>query len=268
MRRIAPLLIALVWVAVLAPDAVGANRTVFADTRGDACCTEDIRQVVVSNTDAGTITFAITAPVGPEGGTSSDRFIQIVIERSKFIIGTNPDGEGYVLWRGAFELLGRVEASHRGDVFQFVIDRHRLGDTNRFTFGVAFWSITSLGGADLDAAPDAGTWSYQVKLALGAVRPALGVRQNGVGGSRLSAGLALRVGRSDQLLASGTIVCSAAVGRRQLRVLRREFVGRRAVCVWDVPRWARGKAVRGAIGVRVTDQQGSLRRRTFHRLLT
>ena len=164
-------------------------------------------------------------------------------------------------------MLGRVDASHRGDVFRFLINRHRLGDTNQFRFAVGFWAITSMGGANHDDAPDAGKWPYRVKLALGAIQLVLSVRQNGVGGSRLSAGLALRVGHSGQMLASGTIVCVAAVRGRHLRVLRREFVGRRAACVWDVPRWARGKAVRGVIGVRVTDQQSSLRRRTFHRLL-
>jgi hypothetical protein len=254
--------------AVVASDALGANQAVFADKGGDACCTEDIRRVVVSNDDSGTITFTVTAPVGPEGG-ASDRLIEISTEHGVFTIGTNPNGEGYMLWRGAADLmLDRVEAAHHGDVFRFVVDRNRLVDTNRFTFGVSFWRITSLGGANHDDAPDAGKWSYRLKLALGAVRPVLSVRQNGVGGSRLSAGLALRLGQSDHLLASGTIVCAAAVRGRRLRVLRSKFVARRAVCVWEVPRWARGKAVRGVIGVRVTDQRSSLRRRTFHRLLT
>lgn len=262
MRRLLPVF-AVIWL-LIAPDALGANRAVFTDKAGDACCTEDIKRVVVSNDDAGIITFSITAPVGPEGG-ASDRFIEIDTERGKFLIGTNPEGEGYVLGRGIVGGLGRVDASQHGDLFRFMIDRHRLADTNRFSFGVAFWRITSLGGANYDGAPDAGKWSYRVKLALGAVRPVLGVRQSG---SRLAAGLSLFVGHSDQLLGSGTIVCSAKVGSRRLRLLRHEFVSRRAVCVWDVPRWAVGKVVRGAIGVRVTGDRTSLRRRTFSLLLT
>ena len=98
MRRIAPLLVALVWAAVVASDALGANQAVFTDKGGDSCCTEDIRRVVVSNDDSGTITFAVTAPVGPEGG-ASDRLIVISTERGVFTIGTNPNGEGYMLWR-------------------------------------------------------------------------------------------------------------------------------------------------------------------------
>src|SRR5512132_1874207 len=128
MRRVTPLLIALLWVAVAVPDALGANHAAFSDKGGDACCTEDIRRVVVANDDAGTITFAVTAPVGPEGG-ASDRLIEVTTDGGVFVIGTNPIGEGYALWRGAATvMLGRVEASHRGDVFRFVIDRHRLGD--------------------------------------------------------------------------------------------------------------------------------------------
>ncbi len=268
MRRVVPLIVALAWMALTAPDVLGANRATFTDKGGDACCTEDIRRVVVSNDDAGTITFAVTAPLQPAHGSASDRFIKITTARGLFLIGTNPDGEGYVLSRGAAKvLLGRVQASARGDVFRFVIDRHRLGDTDRFSFGVAFWSVTSF-GANVDAAPDAGKWSYEVKLALGGVRPVLGVRQHGVGGSRLSAGLALHLGRSHQLLASGTISCSASVGRRRLRVLRQAFVGRHAVCVWEVPKWARGHVVHGVIVVRITQHQGSPKRRSFRRLVT
>jgi hypothetical protein len=253
MGRLAVVLLAAVAVAVAAPGAFGANRAVFTDATGDACCTEDITQVVVSNDDAGMISFAITAPLHPDSyGGASDRFIEIQTERGDdFVIGTNPDGPGYVLQGG-----GRVRASHVGDLFRFFIDRHRLGDTDHFTFSVAFWSVSSL-GANVDGA---GTWPYDVKLSLGRIRPSPSVRQKS---ARLTAELALRVGRSNRLLASGTIVCSATVGRRVLRVVRREFVARRAVCVWEVPRRARGTVVRGAIGVRVTAARGSVKARSF-----
>ena len=48
MRCIALVLFAVVWMAVAAPDAWGANRVAFTDESGDACCTEDIQKVVVS----------------------------------------------------------------------------------------------------------------------------------------------------------------------------------------------------------------------------
>jgi hypothetical protein len=255
MRRACVFLLALVCVAVDASGALGANRTTYMDTRGDACCTEDITAVVVSNDDAGRITIAITAPTPEDAVGSSDRFIKITTERDTFTIGTNSDGPGYVLSSDG----NAVRASRSGDVFRFFIDRHRLADTNRFSFNVAFWAVSSF-AANVDAAPDNGSWSYDVKIALDRIRPVVDVRQSGPG---LTARLALEVGSDKLRLASGTIVCGASVGGRRLQVVMRRFVARRAVCVWKLPRWARGKVVRGSIGIRVTKERSSLRRRSF-----
>jgi hypothetical protein len=262
MYRIALVLLAVACMAVAAPGAWGANRATFTDESGDACCTEDIQKVVVSNNDAGMITFAVTAPLLPDSyGSASHRFIEITTERSSFTIGSDPNtGEGYVLWRNEV-LRGRVRAEERGDVFRFFIDRHRLGDADQFKFSVAFWSAGSM-HAEADGA---GPWPYRVRLALGRVRPVLSVRQSGNAGSRLTVGLALHVGR--ELLASGTIRCAATVGGRRLQLLVKDFIAHRAICVWKVPRWTRGKVVRGLIGVRVTDQSSSLKQRSFQRLL-
>jgi hypothetical protein len=269
-RLQALILLSLAWAALAAPPSFGANLARFTDAKDDACCTEDIRGVVVSNDDTGTISFAITAPA-VDGNDSSDRFISITTERGEFQIGTH-DGPGYVLtrqWRsGGESLLGPVRASHRGDVFRFLLDRHRLGDTNRFSFGIAFWSVSSF-AANSDHAPEfPERWTYSVKIALGLIRPAVRVRQYGAQGSRLTARLALHVGRSDRLLASGAISCAARVDGRPLRVLGRTFAGRYALCVWEVPRRALGKVVRGSIGVRVTGQRSSLKRHSFRLRLT
>ena len=195
MRRVVPLLFALAWMALAPQDVLGANRATFTDKVGDACCTEDIQKVVVSNDDAGMITFAIVAPLLPDSfGRADQRFIEITTERSSFTIEPEPDtGRGYLLWRNEGEglLLGRVRAEWSGDVFRFFIDRHRLGDADRFTFSVAFWSAGSM-HAEADGA---GPWPYQVRLALGRVRPVHSIRQSGNAGSRLTVGLALHVGR-------------------------------------------------------------------------
>jgi hypothetical protein len=269
-RLQALILLSVVCAALTAPPSFGANLARFTDAKDDACCTEDIRGVVVANDDAGMIHFAITAPP-VDGNDSSDRFISIATERAEFQIGTH-DGPGYVLtrqWRSGREsLLGPVRASDRGDVFRFWLDRHRLGDTDGFNFGISFWSVSSF-AANADHAPEfPERWSYEVKIALGQIRPVVRVRQYGAQRSRLTARLALHVGRSDRLLASGTISCAAGAGHRQLRVLSRLFAGRYAQCVWEVPRTALGKLVRGSIGVRITERRSSLKRQSFRLLLT
>jgi hypothetical protein len=267
MRRIALVLLAVVWMAVAAPDAWGANRVAYTDASGDACCTEDIRNVVVSNDDAGTITFAITAPPNIDDYSSSDRFISITTERARFVIGTL-DQPGYFLARGwevsVPPFSTRLRATQRGDELRIWVDRHQLGDTDRFRFDVSYWNVGTM-HATSDRAPDAGTWSYEVKLALSRIRPTISARQQH--GQRLPARLALHVGRSDRLLASGHISCVATVGRRKLRIVKRLFTERRALCVWAVPRWARGRVVRGLIGVQLTAQSSSLKRRSFELLL-
>ena len=128
-------LLSLVAAAAGAPSALGANIARFTDAKGDTCCTEDIGEVVVSNDDAGRISFTITAPE-VDGFDSSDRFISIFSERGEFQIGTW-DGPGYILsrrWPGGREsLIAPLRASHRGDVFRFWVGRHQLGDTSRFS---------------------------------------------------------------------------------------------------------------------------------------
>jgi hypothetical protein len=266
-RLHALILLFLLSAAISAPSSFGANVVRFTDTRDDACCTEDITNVVFSNDDAGTITFAITAPPNSYGYGSSDRFISITTERAHFVIGTH-DGPGYVLSRGwgvsEPPFSTRLRATRRGDVLRVSADRHQLGDTDRFRFDVSYWNVGSM-HATSDHAPDAGTWSYDIKLALRRIRPTVSVRQHHH--QKLAARLALHVRGSDRLLASGHISCVATVGWRKLRIVKLLFSERQVLCVWAVPRWARGQIVRGRVSVRITRYRGSQKRRSFRRLL-
>ena len=69
----------------------------------------------------------------------------------------------------------RLRASATRDVFRFMLDRHLLGDTDRFRFQVSLHEVTSLGGSHHEFTPEPGSmWSYRVALALalGRIRPA------------------------------------------------------------------------------------------------
>jgi hypothetical protein len=253
----------------------GSSRRVFPDPKGDACCTEDISRVVVASDDDGRITFRITAPLPNNGiaGGASDRYIPIETRRGRYQIATNPNGGGYVLgaWddeRSKFVTVARVRADEDGDDFVFFVDRHLVGDTDQFRFNVQFWSVTPLGGAYLEAAPDRGSWLFPVKIDLRRIRPVLRVRQARTTATQtLLARLDLMVAHTRRLLASGTISCVARVGARDLTLLERRFVRRRAICRWAVPRAAVGEVVHGAVGVRVTAARESWRGRRFRLVL-
>jgi hypothetical protein len=247
---------------------VASNARSFTDPRGDACCTEDITRVVVTNDDAGKITFAITAPLDIPVGGASDSFIPITTERREYLIQSNPDTPGYslVVWpyTSKSARVATIRASKRGDVFRFFVDRHLLGDAERFSFDIQFWSVTPLGGANLEAAPDRGSWTFPIKINLSRIRPALTLRETRLGRSRtLVARLALRVGQSRRLLASGTIVCTASARGRNLILLERRFVHRRALCRWQLPRRSTRTTVSGRVAVRVTRARDSVKAQTF-----
>jgi hypothetical protein len=201
------------------------------DTTGDGCCTEDITDIVVSNDDAGTISFAITEPPGTyEWSDSSDRFIGIVTERARFTIGTNDYPSGYFIGRWEPDVRRPVGWAQEGDVLRVWLDRHLLGDTDRFSFHVEYWNAGTMHAIE-ERAPDSGEWSYAVKIAPARIDPILRVRQHAPGAT-LAARLALQVGRSDRLLASGHISCTATVGGRRLRPKTPLYSERQALCLW------------------------------------
>jgi len=59
---------------------------------------------------------------------------------------------------------------------------------------------------------------------------------------------------------SGTVSCAATVSRSRLRVLSAGFRGGLASCSWRIPRSARGKLVRGSVGL---GYQGAKAARSF-----
>jgi hypothetical protein len=124
--------------------------------------------------------------------------------------------------------------------------------SDRFNF-----RLVGLNGEDADVAPDAGWWSYT------ATPLTLTARSLRVGPAK--AGRAVRaelvVIRSDwdAQLTEGEIACKARLAGKPLAG-RGAFVNDRAVCVWRLPKSARGKRLAGALAV---GYQGVTARRSF-----
>jgi hypothetical protein len=134
-------------------------------------------------------------------------------------------------------------------------------------FHVEYCAVGSF-AANLEAAPDRGTWTFPIKINLRRIRPVLTVGQTRGRPRTLVARLALKVGESSQLLASGTIDCAASAGGRDLALLERRFVRRRVVCRWRLPHESpSGMPVWGRVAVRVTKTSDSVKGRAFRFVL-
>src|SRR5919108_2724387 len=116
-----------------------------------------------------------------------------------------------------------------------------LGGAQSFRF--AFFSTD---GTNVDLAPNAGSWSYQLQPLALAIR--------GLALDRARAGRSftarMSVLRSDlnAPLTEGTVACSAKVGTRVLAGTG-SFAADRVVCAWRLPRNARHKRLSGSVAV-------------------
>jgi hypothetical protein len=265
---------------LLASSASAANVRVYHDPLDVTCCTRDFTDIRVSNTDAGTIAVDIHFDDTVEG-TDDDDFYLVLDTDHNPATGQYPTGIDYRIWAAIpFQGYDSVTftswpngqererpANEAGVAFssgrhwiRISFDRHLIGDVDDFNFLLVFEEV-AIGATYDELAPNTGTWFFPVKLALGRLRPSLQTKPLPPrAGGGFSARLSLRVGGTHSLLASGKVLCAAAVGGAPLQARSRGFVARRAVCGWQLPHWARGKKLRGWIGVQVTSRARVARR--------
>jgi hypothetical protein len=257
-----------------ARSAATANRATFEDSRAELPNAPDITNVVVSNNDAGRITFTI-------GGFP--RLVEGMLVGIDIDADNNPaTGSQDEFSRGADYAIELVQGNanlYRWDGSSFTrrsndppqstlvfsnlsisINAAELGSTSRFSFGVVVVTgITTdssgnpdFSNAQFDAAPDLGHgfWNYSVRLA--PVR--LLARSFSVAPRPARAGRALTARlvatRSDTgaVVTGGRVVCTASIGGTRIAG-RGRFVGREARCVWRIPSSARGRRIAGSIAV-------------------
>lgn len=248
-----------------------ANSTTFQDSTAERADSPDITTVVVSNTNAGEITFKVNGP--PR--LTDDMLVDLVVDSDNNAATGEPDTGGEY----AIELFGGEANLFRWDGTNFSrrtndpsqstltfsqltlkINASELGNTTRFNFAVTvITGITIVNGdldfsaAHADFAPDLGhgLWNYTVNTA----PLKLVAKSYRLTPSRPQAGrtftAALTVARNDTgaVLKGGTVVCTATVGGARIAARVRKFVGTQARCAWQIPGSARGKPIRGSITV-------------------
>lgn len=275
-------LVALPAVAGAAPAgtaAPAANSTTYQDSTGEDPEAPDITTIVVSNDDAGMISFRVNIPNRPALG--QDMLIDLFVDTDNNQATGSPDlaGVDYVieLARGEASLFrwdGTDFTRRFGDppavTLSFAyqagvtirISAAELGNTKRLNFFVTVESgvVVDPETGDLDftnsrgdVAPGggAGLYPYEVKI----TPPTLVVRRLNTTPTRPRAGqpftMRMTTARSDTgaVLQNGRVTCIARAGKARLRSQVARVQGGAATCTWLIPAGAKGKTFRGTVTV-------------------
>jgi hypothetical protein len=281
--RITLLLVVGAFLMVLPSAALGtashttANSTTFNDSVGEDSAAPDITSVVVSNDDAGLITFKIAISNRP--ALTPDMTVLLYVDSdqqsstgdpnfggSDYAIELDPGSVALFQWNGS----DYVSAASQSSV-TFAYDAtgatirasaSDLGKTKGFNFGVIAVSGIALdasGNPDfsnvhVDSAPDAGHgfFAYQVltKLTLSVVAFSTVPKPARVG-KNFVAGLAANESDTNGPVQGGTVACSATIGTKHITAGAHGVANGIAACSWKIPKTAKGKTIRGTVTLTV-----------------
>jgi hypothetical protein len=259
-----------------APLRTAANSVTFEDSTGERPDAPDITTVVVSNTNAGLITFKINVPNKPT--LTEDVGVDIFVDSDNNPATGDPDflGAEYAiqLLRGQLDMFrwdGTNFSRTQSDppqstlIFSYAagatikISAAELGGTTRMNFladavsGIVFDQSgdPDFTNAKFDLAPDPGHGFYRYEVKTAPLR--LVARKFTAGKPRAGAPYTakLSAARNDTgaVLVSGKVTCKASIGGRPLKARTQRFVNKEAVCSWLIPGTARGQTLRGSVGV-------------------
>ncbi len=261
------------------PTVAAANSATFQDSTGEDPLAPDITSIVVSNNDAGIITFRINVPNKPQLGR--DMATVLFVDSDQNASTGDPDslGADYVIqlllgeavlfrWDGT-DFSARPGDPPQGSLAYtwaggatLTISSVELGNTKRLNFstivlsGIVVDETTGdldFANAKRDFAPGGLTGFYPYEVKIG--KPTLLVRRFAPTPAKPAAGksfsLRLQAARSDTgaLLQGGRVTCVGRVGSAALRARSGGFVGREAVCTWGIPARAKGKTFRGSVTI-------------------
>lgn len=280
---VAALLVVLPAIALGGSARTASNTQTYPDSTGEDPAAPDITSVVVSNDDTGLITFQVNVSNRPT--MTPDMLFDIFLDTDKnpatgdpqslgadYVIELVPGSVGLFQWNGSAFTGASSQSSL---VFSYTtagptirVNARDLGATKGFNFVVdATSGITTdaSGNPDFtnahdDLAPDPGhgTFAYQVLI-----KVSLSVQGFNTGptpakaGKRFSAGLAVAQSDTGGAVQAGTVTCSARIAGKPLPAQAHRIVNGVAVCVWVIPKKAKGKTIRGTVSVSVQGAQAS-----------
>jgi hypothetical protein len=258
---------------------VAANSATFQDSTGEDPTAPDITTIVVSNDDAGIVSFRVNVPNRPALG--QDMLFEIWVDTDNNPATGDPDlgGADYVMqlvrgeislykWDGAdyTRRFGDPSAvtlnfSYQGGITAR-ISSAELGNTKTFKFfvvaisGLVVDPVTgAIDGANskADVAPGGGVglFPFTVNIA----KPTLVVRGVTTTPGAPKAGktftMRMTAARSDTgaNLQNGRVTCIGRAGTARLRARLARVQGGAVVCTWLIPANAKGKTFRGSATV-------------------
>jgi hypothetical protein len=260
-----------------------ANSVTFADSIGEDAAAPDITSIVVSNDDAGAITFQINISNRPEF-TPDMAFVMFLDTDSNsatgdpaslgadYLIDLEQGAVGLFQWNGSDYVQAPSQTSltyayqPTGPIIH--ISAADLGKTKAFKFALIALSgfvIDASGNPDLtnlhrDLAPDPGhgfyTYPVLTKLVLSVTAFTTGPKPARAG-RPFSVSMAANENDTGGPVQTGAVTCSATIAFKRIVPVSHVLTNGVASCVWRIPATAKGKVIRGTItltvqGVRVT----------------
>jgi hypothetical protein len=277
------LLVALPTAALGGSAGSAANSTTFPDSTGEDANAPDITSVVVSNDDAGNITFQINISNRP--ALTADMYALIFLDTdlnastgdtqalgAEYVIELDPGFVGLLQWNGSDYLPAASQASLTYSYLTtgatIRISAADLGKAKAFKLGtiVASGVVTDAAGkldftnVHRDYAPDLGHgfFSYEVRTKLILIVTAYTTSPKPARANRtFSASLAATQNDTGGPVASGTVTCVATIAFKRIPAVTHILTNGVANCIWRIPATAKGKTLRGTItltvqGVKVT----------------
>jgi hypothetical protein len=261
---------AIACLALFAANAAGAAGPPLTDPSGDSGTAADITAVSVSNDAKRQITFQVSFAGGLASADSVAIFLDTdqnaatgntVVDGAEYLFTESESGNSFGLahWDGAnWQVSPATTASVTGgsgsNTLTFSINASDLGGISGFNFWVG--SIDGNGGAGHeDQAPDSGTWNYQlssglVQLHVAAFETFSAPRA----GHLFKTALIAQTDTGEYVGLDATLACVASVGGRTLTGFPIQLtvkVGGVQIpvqgCDWALPKWTRGKTLRGTI---------------------
>jgi len=253
-----------------------SNTTTFPDSIGEDPSAPDITSVVVSNDDAGLITFQVNISNRPT--LTQDMFLLIFVDSDNnaatgdqqaygadYLIELDPGNVILLQWNGSDYVNSPSQTSLTyayANGATIHISATDLGKTKALRFGAIAFSGYQL-GADgnpdftqlkRDAAPDFGhgLFTYQVLTRLVLTSTAFTVAPRPAKAGRLfSVSLAAKENDTNGPVTAGTVGCAASIAGKRLVATTHALRNGIAVCVWRLPATAKGRVVRGLITLTV-----------------
>jgi hypothetical protein len=251
-----------------------ANSQTFPDSTGEDAAAPDITSVVVSNDDAGNITFKVNISNRPTFTSDMAVFLLLNTDNntatgdtdllgSDYLVELDPGAVGLGKWNGTtFDFnVAQTSLTYGYDATGATIrvSQVDLGGTKVLAFvaeALSGITVDASGNPDLtnvhrDFAPDPshGLFTYNVLTKLTLKQSAFTTTPSPAkAGVRLSASLGATESDTKGPVTAATVTCTATLKGQRLPATH-SLANGVATCYWKLPKTAKGLTVRGTVTV-------------------